>query len=626
MAYMSQGVGKRLGGLDDDESDDDQGTDYLSHEARKKADQILKEISGDMMYRLEDRPPWYTTGVLAFQHFLTMFSGSIAVPIALAPFLCIDQDITLLSKFIATIIFVSGVQTFLQTTMGIRLPMVQGPSYSYALPLISMMDMRGECPDVSGSSNTTEVHDTVESEYRSRMQEVQGALFVAAFFEILLGFGGIIGILLRFIGPLTIAPTIALIGFSVTGLIMDKCSSHWGISILTMALVLTFSQYIERFKIPCLGYSKTRKCHFFGFPMFRLFPIFLSVVISWIFCWILTVTDVFPNDQSSPYYQVRTDSKSEGVANTPWFYFPYPGQWGGMIFSAGGVCGMMAGTLASVVESIGDYYALAGLSGAPRPPVHAINRGIGIEGIGGLLSALWGSGVNSTSYSTNVAVIGLTKVSSRFVVLVMSGYLIILAVVLKFAAIFAAMPDPIVGGVLAITIGMVSAVGLATLHHVNMSSPRNLFIVGFSFILGLALPQYIAQNPDIIATGLPTFDQILTVLLRTSMFVGGFIGFVLDNTIPGTREDRGLKGTQDDVLTNKNDDGNMSEEMKAEVGRLINGCYDMPFGMPYIRDLTWTKNIPFSPTFTGFNITCKCNYKFWKRLPNTEGPAEETQV
>ena len=33
--------------------------------------------------------------------------------------------------------------------------------------------------------------------------------------------------------------------------------------------------------------------------------------------------------------------------------------------------------------------------------------------------------------------------------------------------------------------------------------------------------------------GNETVDQILTVLLSTSMFVGGFIGFLLDNTIPG---------------------------------------------------------------------------------------------
>ena len=39
---------------------------------------------------------------------------------------------------------------------------------------------------------------------------------------------------------------------------------------------------------------------------------------------------------------------------------------------------MIAGVLASMVESVGDYYAAARLSGAPPPPVHAINRGTSI--------------------------------------------------------------------------------------------------------------------------------------------------------------------------------------------------------------------------------------------------------
>ena len=37
---------------------------------------------------------------------------------------------------------------------------------------------------------------------------------------------------------------------------------------------------------------------------------------------------------------------------------------------------MLAGVIAGMVESIGDYYACARLSGAPPPPDHAINRGI----------------------------------------------------------------------------------------------------------------------------------------------------------------------------------------------------------------------------------------------------------
>ena len=44
-------------------------------------------------------------------------------------------------------------------------------------------------------------------------------------------------------------------------------------------------------------------------------------------------------------------------------------------FSAGSVFGMCAAVAASIVESIGDYYACARVAGAPPPPKHAINRG-----------------------------------------------------------------------------------------------------------------------------------------------------------------------------------------------------------------------------------------------------------
>lgn len=38
---------------------------------------------------------------------------------------------------------------------------------------------------------------------------------VSSLFEIVIGFTGLIGILLRFIGPLTIAPTITLVGVAL---------------------------------------------------------------------------------------------------------------------------------------------------------------------------------------------------------------------------------------------------------------------------------------------------------------------------------------------------------------------------------------------------------------------------
>lgn len=73
--------------------------------------------------------------------------------------------------------------------------------------------------------------------------------------------------------------------------------------------------------------------------------------------------------------------------------------------------GIIAGVISSMVESVGDYYACARLVGAPPPPKHAINRGIGIEGLGCLLAGAWGTGNGTTSYSENIGALGITRVS-----------------------------------------------------------------------------------------------------------------------------------------------------------------------------------------------------------------------
>ena len=44
-----------------------------------------------------------------------------------------------------------------------------------------------------------------------------------------------------------------------------------------------------------------------------------------------------------------------------------------------------------------------------------------------------------------------------------------------------------------------------------------------------------AANPDVINTGSQIIDQVISVLLSTSMFVAGVLGFILDNTVPGNQ-------------------------------------------------------------------------------------------
>lgn len=48
-----------------------------------------------------------------------------------------------------------------------------------------------------------------------------------------------------------------------------------------------------------------------------------------------------------------------------------------------------------------------------------------------------------------------------------------------------------------------------------------------------ALPKWMIAHPDAIQTGIPVLDNVLTVLLSTSILVGGILGCFLDNLIPG---------------------------------------------------------------------------------------------
>lgn len=85
-----------------------------------------------------------------------------------------------------------------------------------------------------------------------------------------------------------------------------------------------------------------------------------------------------------------------------------------MIHTKKGVLGMLAGVLACTVESISYYPTVSQMCEAPPPPLHAINRGIGIEGLGTILAGLWGSGNGTNTFGENVGAIGVTKVKQSF--------------------------------------------------------------------------------------------------------------------------------------------------------------------------------------------------------------------
>jgi nucleobase transporter 1/2 len=451
-----------------------------------------------MIYGIEDVPPLKESLFLGFQHYLTMFGATVAIPLILAEPLGMAEDRVAVAWLIGTMFFVSGIATLLQTTWGNRLPLVQGGTFSLLTPAIAITGMAS----------------LANAGWEVRLLHVQGAVILGSLLEMAVGYSGLVGRLLRFVGPVTIAPTIALIGLSLFRIGAPEAGSHWPIGGLTIVLIILFSQYMRR----------THRA-------FELFPIMLGILIAWGVAWALTATGVFP-----PGHPAHVSG--ETVAAAPWVRVPLPFQWGMPVFGAAAAVGMIAGYLASIVESVGDYYACARLAGAPLPDAKTVNRGIGMEGVGCFIAGIFGTGNGTTSYSENIGAIGLTRVGSRRVVQVGAGLMIVLAMFGKFGALFTTIPRPIVGGMYCTMFGMIASVGLSNLQFIDLNSARNLFILGFSLFMGLSLPEYFATQPVTFAP--QWLADVVNTLGRTGMAVGALCALTLDNTIPGTDEERGL--------------------------------------------------------------------------------------
>ena len=465
-----------------------------------------------VIYGLDDRPPLGRAGLLAIQHVLTMFGSTVAVPLMLGPTQAdgggMGMNLEQVSILISSVMLCSGVATLIQATFGSRLPIIQGVSFSFLAAfagIIAAVKLQGGEPS-------------------EMMQYIAGAVLVGAVIEITIGFSGLVGKIRQVLSPVVIGPVIMLIGLALYGVGAPKAGECWPISILTITLIIVFS------------YVLSRKYRFV-----QLFPILLAILISYGVCGLLTVTGLV-SDTHPAYVNTQHVAAANWLRVQPSeVFFP----WGLPKFHIGFILAVLAGYLASMIESFGDYHACSKMAGGGDPDEKQLSRGIGCEGIGCALTSVLG-GFSSTSYSENVGLIGLTRVGSRFVVQIAAVILILLGLVGKFGALAASIPSPIVGGLYCALFGLISAVGVKELMKADLNVDRNLFIAGFALFMGLSVPAYFnssqgAELLDSIGSVSVGLRDIVQSIGKTGMAVAAIIGLTLDNTLPATRKQRGLE-------------------------------------------------------------------------------------
>jgi nucleobase transporter 1/2 len=325
-----------------------------------------------------------------------------------------------------------------------------------------------------------------------------------------------------------IGPVIMLIGLALFEHGAPKAGTHWPVGGATIALVTLFSLVLAR-----------------RHRIFQVLPVLLAVVSVWSVCVALSVSGVWAAGHPSFI-------DFSGVGATPWlrvnlFWGDHPIllPWGMPKLALGLIIAVLAGYLASMIESFGDYHGAAAMAQAPPPTDKQISRGIGSEGLGCLSTGLLG-GFSSTSYSENIALIGLTRVASRYVVFVAAFVLLGLGLFAKFGAVVATIPGPLVGGLYCALFGLIAAVGIQQLAKADLYSQRTLFIAGFSLFMGLSVPKWFSgsiygNGTEIVQQALdPTLASVVISLGSTGMGVAAILGLLLDNLIPGTEAERGI--------------------------------------------------------------------------------------
>ncbi|XP_027929077.1 nucleobase-ascorbate transporter 12-like [Vigna unguiculata] len=554
------------------------GRRAASHEDIVDDDGFVSRNS-HMKYELRDSPGLVPIGVYGIQHYVSILGSLILIPLVMVPAMGGSREDT--SAVVSTVLFVSGMTTLLHTNFGSRLPLIQGPSFVYLAPALAII-------------NSSEFQGLNENKFKHIMKELQGAIIIGSAFQTFLGYTGLMSLLVRLINPVVVSPTIAAVGLSFYSYgfpIVGTCLEIGAVQIL---VVIVFSLYL-------------RKISVFGHRIFLIYAVPLGLAITWAVAFLLTEAGVYnyngcdiniPSSNMvsehcrkhvSKMKHCRVDT-SYALESSPWFRFPYPLQWGTPVFHWKMALVMCVVSLISSVDSVGSYHA-SSLLVASRPPTPGVlSRGIGLEGLSSVLAGLWGTGTGSTTLTENVHTIAVTKMGSRRAVQFGACFLILLSLVGKVGGFIASIPEVMVAGLLCFMWAMLTALGLSNLRYSEAGSSRNIIIIGLSLFFSLSIPAYFQQygisphsnssvpsyfQPYIVASHGPFRTQYggLNYFLNTTfslhMVVAFLVAVILDNTVPGSKQERGVYVWSETEVARREPAVANDYELPLRVGRIF---------------------------------------------------------
>ena len=414
--------------------------------------------------------------LLGLQHMFAMFGATILVPILVNVYFegeGLSIQVTLICAGLGTLFF--------HLCSKLKVPAFLGSSFAFLRGFQTVAQL-----------DTGIFADMTMGE---KLPYACGGIVVAGLLYLVLALViKLIGVkkVMKFLPPVVTGPIIICIGLSLAPSAVSNASTNWLLALIALGTIIIFNIW--------------------GKGMFKIIPILLGVVISYVVALILNALG-FTNADGSAILSFA------GVQSANWVGLP-PFQI--CKFDITAILVMAPIALATMMEHIGDMSAISATVGENFIEDPGLHRTLIGDGLATSLSALVGGPANTT-YGENTGVLELSKVYDPKVIRLAAVYAVVLSFIPKMAELIGSIPSAIIGGVSFMLYGMISAIGVRNVveNKVDFTKSRNLIIAAVILVSGLGF------------SGGLTFNIAGTSVTLTGLAIAALAGIILNAVLPG---------------------------------------------------------------------------------------------
>lgn len=425
----------------------------------------------DLIYGINDRPPFKDAFFAALQHLLAIFVAIITPPLIIAGALQLDLETT--GFLVSMALFASGISTFIQCRrigpIGAGLLCIQGTSFSFIGPIITA-GLAGGLPLIFGVCIAAAPIEMVISRTFKYMRTI--------------------------ITPLVSGIVVLLIGLSLIKVGIVSCGGGYsamdngtfgsirniGVAVAVLLSVLFFNRCKNKY--------------------LRMSSIVLGLCIGYVLAFSLGMVDV----------DALSAQSMTGIN------IPQPFKYG-LAFTWSSFVSIGLIYLITAIEATGDVTANSMISGKPiegEKYLKRVSGGIFADGFNSMLAGVFNSFPNSI-FAQNNGIIQLTGVASRYVGYYIAGMLILLGLFPVVGIVFSMMPDPVLGGATLLMFGTVAAAGIRIIASQDINRKATL-VLAVSLSLGLG----VELMPDILNTA----PEAIKGIFSSGITTGGLTAIV----------------------------------------------------------------------------------------------------